>query len=167
MSPSNCPLHLVPVLIKDLTFLTTNEMEVSGLMIGRGKIYFPFFLMGTCGDERGVISHNGEREYLRLPKKMDYKWFKTIGEKVRAYPMWDWDWESFKNNILAPNRDHLKEVLNLTDSMADEFLDCGYVFINNFFGSWEDMGEETEEMEKDGSYYPTFKNFVERKNIEY
>ena len=45
--------------------------------------YFPFFLMGTLGDERGVISWSGDREILRVPKKLDYKWFKSLADKLK------------------------------------------------------------------------------------
>ena len=157
-----------------LTFIISDDMGKCGLKNHNKKqIYFPFFMMGCCGDARGVISWNGEREILQVPKKMDYKWFKILAEKLRENPYFDWDWESFSKNILAPNREHLKIVLKLDDEAVDMLLEDGYVFINNFDGKPEDDGEDSTEWEKmrlkgENGYYPNFKNFLEHPNeLEY
>jgi hypothetical protein len=153
-----------------LTFLKSDDMGKCGLKNHNKKqIYFPFFLMGCCGDERGVIY----REILQVPKKLDYKWFKSLADKLREIPYFDWDWESFSNNILAPNREHLKIVLNLDDDSVDLFLEDGFVFLSNFDGKPEDDGEDSAEWEKmrlkgEIGYYPNFKNFLEHPNdLEY
>ena len=157
-----------------LTFIISDDMGKCGLKNHNKKqIYFPFFMMGCCGDARGVISWNGEREILQVPKKMDYKWFKILAEKLRENPYFDWDWESFSKNILAPNREHLKIVLKLDDEAVDMLLEDGYVFINNFDGKPEDDGEDSAEWEEmrlkgENGYYPNFKNFLEHPNeLEY
>ena len=81
--------------------------------------------------------------------------------------------ESFSDNILAPNREHLKIVLKLDDEAVDTFLRDGFVFLNNFDGKPEDDAEgsaEWEEMRAKGKigYYPNFKNFLEHPNeLEY
>ena len=139
------------------------------------QIYFPFFLMGCCGDEKGVISWNGEREILSVPKKMDYKWFKKVADKLKgANRFYDWDWESFSKNILRPNKEHLKMVLKLNDDDVETFLRDGYVFINHFEDTPEDDGdyttEEWEEARLKGEvgYFCNFKNFLEHPNgVEY
>jgi hypothetical protein len=147
------------ITINGLTYNTSTHYGECGVIRGK-NLYFPFFLMGTCGDERGVVSWNGKDEVLVAPKKMNYNWFKLLAMKIKANPYSDWDWCSFSKNILKPNREHLKTELNIDDEKVDAFLQDGYVFINSFDGSWEQEGEEYEEGEV--GFYPNFKNFLEK-----
>lgn len=137
---------------------------------GFKKLYFPLFLMGACGEDDAVISWNGEREILVAPKKMDYKWFKLLAMKLEKNPMFDWDWDSFSRNILEPNRDHLREVLNLTEEKLERFLSDGFVFINSFEKDWKDEAEDEEELKdlmENGGKYPNFRNFLEFDEVAY
>ena len=151
-----------------LFYKKTNRLGECGLQ--KNKLYFPFFLMGTCGDDRGVISWDGKRELLTAPKKMNLLWFKKVADKLKENPFFDWDWESFKNNILMPNEEHIKEVLKINDDKMERLLTDGYVFINNFHNDWdEDEMEESKELIKKGEmgHYPNFANFLKYDKLEY
>ena len=124
--------------IKGLNYKTITRIGECGAK--NDKLYFPFFLMGACGDDRAVISWNGEREILVPPKEMNYNWFKLLSIKLKNNPMFDWDWCSFSKNILEPNREHLKVTLNIDDEKVDRLLTDGYVFLNNFDGTWSEEG---------------------------
>jgi hypothetical protein len=158
--------------INGLTYNISTHLGECG---ARGKdkktIYFPFFLLGTCGDERGVISWNGVRERLVAPKKMNAKWFELLANKLKEHPncMFDWDWDSFSKNILAPNRQHIKTELGINDEKMDRLLQDGYVFLNTFKGSFEEEGEDMEGCVEgvDIGYYPNFANFLKYDNLEY
>lgn len=125
--------------------------------------------MGCCGQEEGLL----ERVKMECDR-LDYDFFKRLADMLKVKPMFDWDWDSFTKNILAPNKEHLKIVLNIDDEAADRFLQDGYVFINNFDKQPADDGdgtnEEWEEMRLKGEvgYYCNFQNFLEHPNeLEY
>jgi len=155
--------------INGLTYNISTRIGECGARKGNNKtLYFPFFLLGTCGDDRGVIIWNGVREHIIAPKKMNYAWFAILAKKLKENPF-DWDWVSFCKNILKPNLEHIKEALGINDEKVDRLLTDGYVFLNNFNRSWEDEGEDLDGIEegKDIGYYPNFKNFLEHDNLEY
>ena len=132
------------ILINKLLFKEPSHKGECG--ITDDKLYFPLFRMGCCGDERGVYTSLT----FNIPKKMDYKWFKSIADMIKRVPFWDWDWSSFEQNILEPNRYHLKKTLKIDDAKVDRLLRDGFVFMNHF--------EEYPEYDK----YPNFKNFLEK-----
>jgi hypothetical protein len=151
-----------------LTYIVNRRLGECGIVeTGSGKkLYFPFFLMGTCGDDRGVASWSSGREFSTPPKKMDYKWFKSIATKLEENRRFDWDWYSFRNNILKPNREHIKTALKIDDKKMDRFLEDGMVFLNNFDKTWKYEGEDGEGV----GLFPNFKNFLEcneLKDLEY
>jgi hypothetical protein len=96
---------------------------------------------------------------------MNYAWFAILARKLKENPF-DWDWGSFRNNILKPNREHIKEALGINNEKMDRLLTDGYVFLNNFNGTWEDEIDGFVEG-VDIGYYPNFKNFMEQDNLEY
>lgn len=142
------------------TFITSTRIGECGFK--SKKIYFPFFLMGACGIDEAVISYNGEREYLKVPKKMNLLWFKTIADKLKANRFYDWDWQSFSNNILRPNREQLKNDLSIDDKKVDVLLEDGYIFIEDFDKNYDEDEDEINEAIKSGEigYYPSFINFL-------
>tara|TARA_R100001198_G_C5237301_1_gene215036 strand:- start:2323 stop:3336 length:1014 start_codon:yes stop_codon:yes gene_type:complete len=152
-----------------LTFNKTTRLGECGLQEETNKLYIPFFLMGACGVDEAAISWDGDREVMPLPKKLNLIWFKKVADRLEKHPYWDWDWVSFKNNILKPNREHIKQVLNINDDKVDTLLCDGFVFINNFSKDWADEGEEYVEDFNNGEvgHYPNFTNFLKHDNLEY
>jgi len=153
-----------------LTYINSSRMSECGFQ--DKEIYFPFFLMGAIGHDEAVISWNGEREILKAPRKMNYKWFQKIAQKIKDNPYFDYDWSSFSNNILAPNKEHIKSELKISDEKVDILLVDGCVFLNKFFDSWVDDGEDEIECMKavergELAHYPNFKNFILYDNLEY
>ena len=148
---------------------STRLGECGAIPEWKKQLYFPMFLMGACGEDRCVYSWNGDREKLNAPKKMDYKWFEELSKKLKENEMLDWDWISFSKNILEPNREHLKVVLNINDDKVNRLLMDGYVFINNFENTWEKECSESEleYVTEKGLNYPNFKNFLEKDELEY
>lgn len=163
-------------IINGLTYNISTRIGECG---ARGKdkktLYFPFFLMGACGDDECVISWNGVRERLVAPKKMNAKWFEMIAHKLKQNPMLDFDWFSFSKNILEPNQEHIKTELGISDEKVDRLLQDGGVFLNNFYvkSFAEEEGEMEDEDMEDGvegvdfGYYPNFANFLKYDNLEY
>jgi len=158
-----------PEAIIPLTFNKTTRLGECGLQEETNKLYIPFFLMGACGVDEAAISWDGDREVMPVPKKLNLLWFKKVADKLEKHPYWDWDWESFRKNILKPNREHLKQVLNINDDKVDTLLCDGFVFINNFSKDWADEGEEYVEDFKNGDvgHFPNFTNFLKHDNLEY
>jgi len=156
--------------INGLSYIISTRLGECGASNNSKTLYFPFFLMGTCGDDEGVISWDGRRERIVAPKKMNYAWFELLSRKLKANPMFDWDWASFSKNILEPNREHIKGELSISDEKVDMLLEDGYVFLNNFNGSFKEDGDEDYEDCVEGvdmGYYPNFKNFLAHDNLEY
>ena len=101
---------------------------------------------------------------------MDYVWFLKTAQHINKqgksvdgnFIQFDWDWESFKRNILMPNKERIKQVNNFDDDRVDRLLEDGSVFINNCDGSFKDgeYGDDAEEAYKNGQIgaYPSLKN---------
>ena len=73
----------------EINILPTTRIGQCGAS-GKGKkqkLYFPFFLLGTCGQDEGVLSYEYYNPYLPMPKKMDREWFGTIAENLAKYPL--------------------------------------------------------------------------------
>jgi hypothetical protein len=121
--------------------------------------------MGACGIDDAVISLNGKREVLNIYKSMNYRWFRQVANKLDENPYFDWDWGSFKRNVLQPNREHIKTALKINDKKMDRLLEDGYVFLNNFNKNWDE--HEDDEIKK--LKYPNFNNFLkyELNELEY
>jgi len=93
------------------------------------KLCFPLFNMGCSGSDNFVV----KQMIVPAPKQMDYEWFKKIATIIKNNEMLDWDWRSFRDNILSPNKNHIKQVLNLDEDKWDTFEFSGFVFLNNFY----------------------------------
>jgi hypothetical protein len=118
------------------------------------KFYFPLFLMGTCGDEQGVISWSAFPSHWDIPKKMDRAWFGKLAKHINEYGYYDWDWASFRSNVLVPNKEHIRIACDIkTDAILDRVINDGLVLLNNFH-KWATDDEWTEEigLEKGDSF---------------
>lgn len=161
-----------PIFINGLTFYRSTRLGQAGAYpiytSNKTHLYIPFFIMGTCGDDAGVVTFDGKRERIKAPTKMDYQWFKLIADKLRNNPQYDFDWNSFRDNILYPNREHIMKELGINKIKLKRFLEDGMVFLNNFYNNWtsEDVEAEINIIQ----LFPNFKNFLEcidLKHLEY
>jgi len=94
------------------------------------KIYFPMFMMGCCGDERGVVQ---VAEYVLEKEVLDWEVFEGIATYLKKNGFWDWDWASFRKNVIIPNREHIKAALSLTEEGIERFIRDGDVVLNHWF----------------------------------
>ena len=142
------PSEQVPsmITINGLNYKVSERLGECGAVEHSKRLCFPLFFMGCCGSDNFVV----KQIIVPAPKQMDYEWFKKIATIIKNNEMLDWDWRSFRNNILSPNENHIKQVLNLDEDKWDTFEFSGYVFINNFF-----LVQEHEEFIE-----PSFENFL-------
>lgn len=124
-----------------------------------GKILFPLFRMGCCGDEDMVV----KTQTLTAPKQINKDFFKKIAKLVEMFPFFDWDWSSFRRNIITPNKGHITEIFG--EFFANRIERDLYVVINN----WETKySEEDEEMAKaEGLNLLSHKTYFTEKEVEY
>lgn len=144
----------------------------------KDKFYFPLFLMGTCGDEQGVINWSAYPSHFDVPKKMDRAWFGNLAKHLKTYNYYDWDWSSFRNNVLVPNKEHIRLACDIkSDTILDRVIDDGLVLLGNYYkwktdAEWRvecDLADE-EGFGKDGDkvgFPPNGKYFFTETNLEY
>ena len=157
--------------IMDTTTTLPKITILEGKHIGKcGKLskayfHFPMFLMGCCGDEDAVISYSLAKPKMKIPKKMDKEWFGKIALHIKKYPYFDWDWYSFQQNILLPNKEHIRIACEIKDDeILERLMEDGYVFLNNYYNfpdkEWFADG-------KDIGFPPNQKYFLTEKRLEY
>jgi hypothetical protein len=151
--------------VNGLTFRIANCTNECGLTVDScdTAIQIPFFELGFPG----VLDYVAFIVVIPVPPKMNPEWFFNFARFLQGYANHDYDWESFKTNCLELNKSHLKTELDLNDYYVNEFLLFGHVFLDNAHGSWEDEGEDTQEMESMNAYYPSLENFLAKKNLEF
>ena len=113
-----------------------NESEHMGSCGRMSKAYFhfPMFLMGACGDENAVIAYGRANPKMKRPKKMDKEWFGKVALHIKKHPFYDWDWSSFRKNILLPNKEHIRIACEIKDEeILERLMEDGYVFLNNYY----------------------------------
>jgi hypothetical protein len=138
-------------------------------------LYFPFFLIGTPGDDRGVINYSRYKKNLPLPKKMDRAWFGSIAKHLEAYPLFDWSASTFRKNVLLPNKERIRVDCDIKDDeILDRVINDCDVLLNNFhrwtnYAEWrEECGlDEGETMPESIGFPPNGQHFFTHKNLEY
>jgi hypothetical protein len=100
------------------------------------KLHFPFFMMGCCGDARAVV----KVQELTAPEKINKEFFQKIATLLKLIPFLDWDWSSFRKNILTPNREHIKQEMGLDEFFANRVMNDLVVVLNR----WDKHSEEEE-----------------------
>lgn len=131
------------------------------------KIQMPFFLLGCCGDARSVV----KIQTLNVPAKIDKKFFAKIAALLQMEPfnMFDWDWNSFRRNILAPNQQHIAEVMGLDEFFTKRVMNDLYVVLNNWElnrnGEYDD--EDLAMAKADGLNLLSHETFFTEKSVEY
>ena len=130
-----------------LSFNKSTRRGECGLNAEGTFILFPLFL-------RGILDESGTRDrdvievvQFAKPTIMDKRFFKKMSYFVGLtckddhvgsiqHPKWlcDWDWYSFKRNILEPNRTHIQTIMQLSDLLADRVVDSADYIINDWTG---------------------------------
>lgn len=131
----------------ELSFKKSAKRGECGLNHAGTHILFPLFLRGSCNDggmrDEDVI----EVAEIMPPTIMDKKFFMKLSHFVRAtckdeiagtveYPKWlcDWDYYSFQRNVLEPNREHIKLIMGLSDTITERVVTCAQYIIDDWTG---------------------------------
>jgi hypothetical protein len=122
------------------------------------KIFIPFFLMGCCGDQEAVVKIT----QLKVPDQINKAFFRKIAKLLEITPHFDWDWSSFRRNILAPNRAHIQEIFG--EFFTKRIMEDLFVVLNN----WEGASlEEEMEAQEEGLNLLSHRTFFTEKHVEY
>jgi len=130
-----------------LSFNKSTRRGECGLNAEGTFVLFPLFLRGSL-DESGTRDCDViEVVQFAKPTIMDKRFFKKMSYFVGLtckddhvgsiqHPKWlcDWDWYSFKRNILEPNRTHIQTIMQLSDLLADRVVDSADYIINDWTG---------------------------------
>lgn len=91
---------------------------------------FPFFRMGCPGEEEGLVGTTTSGPVTEL----NMVFFDWVANMIKGHGFYDWDWESFKKNILKPNKHHIMKACKIKDKKIwDRFYTDGCVFLNHWF----------------------------------
>jgi hypothetical protein len=156
--------------VPQLKFLDSTSMGKCGKM--NNRLYFPFFLMGCCGEDRAVT----KQVTKPLPKRLDRDWFGSIARLLKDNPYHDWDASSFRENILEPNKERIRIDCDIkSDKILDRVIEDCDVLLNCFYdtdaqwreecsiGEGESFGKEGDEV----GFPPSEKYFFTKENVEY
>jgi hypothetical protein len=122
------------------------------------KIVIPFFMMGCCGDEDSVV----RSVQIKLPEQINKAFFRKIAKLLEMNSHFDWDWSSFRRNILAPNKAHIQEVFG--EFFAKRIMEDLFVVLNN----WDNVSPEDEMEAKKYNVIPvSHRTFFTEKDVEY
>jgi hypothetical protein len=128
----------------ELLFTKSTRRGECGLNDDGTRILFPLFLLGSL-DESGMMDEDVigviavpvptimDKRFLM---KMAYFVGRTCKDECHGtaqYPKWkcDWDWFSFRRNVLEPNREHIQKIMGLSDKLTDRVLTSVDYIIND------------------------------------
>ena len=104
---------------------------------GISKIYIPLSM--TVFD---IKTRNDK--FLYMPKKMGRVWFYNVHLAIRKH-IERIDWDSFRNNILMPNKEHIRIACNTSIAAVNDIIDSGKLFFKNYsntiFNFWKESFE--------------------------
>lgn len=124
----------------------------------KGRLLFPFFRMGCCGVESMVV----KTHTLSAPKQINKDFFKKIAKLLEMTPYFDWDWSSFRRNIITPNKEHITEIFG--EFFANRIERDLYVVLNN----WDNITKEDEkEAREAGIILLSHKTYFTEKDVDY
>lgn len=123
-----------------------------------GKIHLPFFMMGCCGNEEAVVRIT----QINVPEQINKAFFRKIAKLLEMMAHFDWDWSSFRRNILAPNKAHIQEVFG--EFFAKRIMEDLFVVLNN----WDkNTPEDEKEAQEAGVTLVSHRTFFTEKDVEY
>ncbi len=100
---------------------------------------FPIFCMGCCGEDDWVV----DVAEIPVPIVIDRLFFEKVAQLIQyacdcnheySVEAFNWDWASFHENILLPNRMHIQLVMQLSDTIADQVVYSVHLMLNDWNG---------------------------------
>ena len=103
------------------------------------NLHFPFYMMGCCGQSEGYID-SYKFEKVRI---LDKNFFDKVASVLKNFPNYDWDWNSFRNTVIIPNKEHICKYCDITDERIwKRFCEDGYVFLDSWFDKDFDIEDD-------------------------
>ena len=121
----------------DLYFNKSSRRGECGLSNDGTCIRFPIFRLGCCGEDDWVI----DVADIPVPAVIDRLFFEKVAKLIQfscdcnpeySVEAFDWDWASFHENILLPNRNHIQSVMQLSDNITDRVVYNVHVMLNEW-----------------------------------
>ncbi len=118
----------------------SNSKGMCGLYKGIEEEYirFPRFQLGCCGEENAVAIE----QRIRVPKIINKRFFEKVANMIYKMPYLDWDWQSFQENVVKPNREHIKLSMGLDDFFTERVCKDLNVVLNCWYEDDDDEDEE-------------------------
>jgi hypothetical protein len=95
--------------------------------------------MGCCGEDDWVV----DVAEIPVPTVIDRVFFEKVAQLIQyacdcnpeySVEAFDWDWASFCENILLPNRMHIQSVMQLSDTITDRVVYSVHLMLNDWNG---------------------------------
>ena len=116
--------------------------------------------MGCCGDQGAVV----RSVQIKLPEQINKAFFRKIAKLLEMNSHFDWDWSSFRRNILAPNRAHIQEIFG--EFFTKRIMEDLFVVLNNWEGQ-ENTPEDEMMAKEEGLNLLSHRTFFTEKDVEY
>lgn len=101
------------------------------------SLVVPFFQLGCPGEEEGFLG----KIYTKQITELNFDFFGSVAQVLYNNKLLDWHWDSFRENILMPNKHHIIKSCNIpSEELWERFVEDGYVFLNHWFD--DDFTEE-------------------------
>jgi hypothetical protein len=155
----------------ELHFRESTRKGECGLSGDGTHIHFPLFLLGTA-DETGCLDEDViEIAKIPVPKVMNKSFFKKMAQLVGfackdpnrsvdgVHWTCEWDWYSFRDNVLEPNKDHIQSVMGLSDELTERVVHSSDFIINDWDG--QDNPDERDE------WILSHENFFTEEGLEF
>jgi hypothetical protein len=95
--------------------------------------------MGCCGEADWVV------DVAEIPVQtvIDRVFFEKVAQLIQyacdcnpeySVEAFDWDWASFRENILLPTRMHIQSVMQLSDTITDRVVYSVHLMLNDWNG---------------------------------
>jgi hypothetical protein len=101
---------------------------------------FPIFCMGCCGEDDWVV----DVAEIPVPIVIDRLFFEKVVQLIQyacdcnpeySVEVFNWDWASFHENILLPNRMLIQSVMQLSDTITDRVVYLVHLMLNDWNGN--------------------------------
>lgn len=104
------------------------------------SLLLPFFQLGCPGIPEGLLGTCSITEV----KELNFDFFTSVAQLLYNNKFLDWHWESFRENILMPNKHHIIKSCKIpSEELWERFVEDGYVFLNHWFD--DDFSEDEDD----------------------